>query len=349
MLVGAPPGTSGSAYPSGWMTCENFVGYLKHFIKHSKCSITQQVLLIIDNHESHTSIEALDLCKANGVTLLTIPPHCSHEMQPLDVSVYGPLKKFYNDACTSWMHSNAAIPMTIYNIAQCFGEAYPSAFTPRNILSGFRATGIWPFNRHVFDSDRYIAADVTDRDCQLPASDMVAATGTTDGAVTVSSDAAVDCVESFCSGTNSAATTCENSTTYSVSAIIPAPTSSNDASATQNAAEPEPEPVLVVAEPVNSEEVNCASTGSECMPTTSSVITPEQIRPFPKAGSRKKSRTSVSCERAETRILTDTPVKKQLEIKAAQKRTVKKRIKGKTVPDWQWCKERTDKQEHEEI
>ena len=217
MLVGAPPGTSGSAYPSGWMTCENFVGYLKHFIKHSKCSITQQVLLIIDNHESHTSIEALDLCKANGVTLLTIPPHCSHEMQPLDVSIYGPLKKFYNDACTSWMHSNAAIPMTIYNIVQCFGEAYPSAFTPRNILSGFRATGIWPFNRHVFDSDRYIAADITDRDCQLPASDMVAATGTTDGAVTVSSDAAVDCVESFCSGTNSAATTCENSTTYSVS------------------------------------------------------------------------------------------------------------------------------------
>jgi len=186
MLVGAPPGTSGSAYPSGWMTCENFVGYLKHFIKHSKCSITQQVLLIIDNHESHTSIEALDLCKANGVTLLTIPPHCSHEMQPLGVSIYGPLKKFYNDACTSWMHSNAAIPMTIYNIVQCFGEAYPSAFTPRNILSGFRATGIWPFNRHVFDSDRYIAADVTDRDCQLPASDMVAATGTTDGAVTVS-------------------------------------------------------------------------------------------------------------------------------------------------------------------
>jgi len=53
---------------------------------------------------------------------------------------------------------------------------------------------------------------------------MVAATGTTDGAVTVSSDAAVDCVESFCSGTNSAATTCENYTTYSVSAIIPAPT-----------------------------------------------------------------------------------------------------------------------------
>lgn len=85
------------------------------------------------------------------------------------------------------------------------------------------------------------------------------------------------------------------------------------------------------------------------MPTTSSVITPEQIQPFPKAGSRKKSRTSVSRERAETRILTDTPVKKQLEIKAAQKRTVKKRIKGKTVPDWQWCKERTDKQEHEEI
>jgi len=163
MIAGSPAGTAGTAHPSGWMTSDCFIVYLKHFIYHSKSSKSQPVLLILDNHESHISIEGLDLCKANGVTLLTLPPHCSHEMQPLDVSVYGPLKKYYSDACTGWMHSNPGIVMTIYNISQCFGEAYPSAFCPKNIQSGFRSTGIWPFNRNIFVSDRFAGAHVTDR------------------------------------------------------------------------------------------------------------------------------------------------------------------------------------------
>jgi len=87
MIAGAPPGTAGSAYPSGWMTTDSFVLYLKHFIRHVKCSPNHPVMLLLDNHESHMSIEELDLCKENGVTLLTFPPHCSHRLQPLDVAV----------------------------------------------------------------------------------------------------------------------------------------------------------------------------------------------------------------------------------------------------------------------
>lgn len=141
MLFGAPTGAAGTAYPSGWMTSEVFVGYMKHFIHHARCSKESPVLLLLDNHESHLSIEVLNLSKENGVTLLTFPPHCSHRLQPLDVGVYGPLKGYYNNACTSWMHVNPGTPMSIMEIAQCFGTAYPSAFTPKNILSAFRASG----------------------------------------------------------------------------------------------------------------------------------------------------------------------------------------------------------------
>ena len=38
MLHGAPPGTVGAAHQSGWMTAENFVLYMKHFIKFTKCT-----------------------------------------------------------------------------------------------------------------------------------------------------------------------------------------------------------------------------------------------------------------------------------------------------------------------
>jgi DDE superfamily endonuclease len=155
MLHGAPPGSAGSAQPSGWMTTNNFIEYLKHFIKYSSVSVNKPALLILDNHESHISIEAIELCKESGAVLLTLPPHCSHRLQPLDVSVYGPLKRYYSNACTSWMHANPGIPMTIMNIASCFGFAYPSAFTPKNILAAFKATGIWPFNRDIYTAEDF--------------------------------------------------------------------------------------------------------------------------------------------------------------------------------------------------
>ena len=179
MIIGAPPGTAGSAYPSGWMTAATFVCYLKHFIHHVKCSPSHPVLLQLDNHESHMSIEGLDLCKQNGVTLLTFPPHCSHRLQPQDVAVYGPLKQYYGSTCTSWLHRNPAVPMTVMIIAQCFGNAYGKAFTPTNILSAFRATGIWPFNRNVFSQAEFAAANVTDREFASPdSSDLVATCST---------------------------------------------------------------------------------------------------------------------------------------------------------------------------
>lgn len=42
------------------------------------------------------------------------------------------------------------------------GEAYPLAFTPRNCISGFRSTGIFPFNSNIFNDDDFIASTVTD-------------------------------------------------------------------------------------------------------------------------------------------------------------------------------------------
>uniref|UniRef100_H2YFE2 DDE-1 domain-containing protein n=1 Tax=Ciona savignyi TaxID=51511 RepID=H2YFE2_CIOSA len=57
---------------------------MEHFIKHSSSSKENPSLLIFDNHESHMSLKVLDLARENGVTILTLPPHCSHKMQPLE-------------------------------------------------------------------------------------------------------------------------------------------------------------------------------------------------------------------------------------------------------------------------
>ena len=106
MLINGPENSSGLAHNSGWMTKENFVITLKHFIKYSKVSKENPCLLLLDNHECHVNVEVISVAKEHGVHLLTLPPHCNHRLQPLDVSVYGPFKARYNAASSSWMTSN---------------------------------------------------------------------------------------------------------------------------------------------------------------------------------------------------------------------------------------------------
>ena len=78
------------------MTTYSFLNVTEHFVKHSNASIDNQALLIMHNHESHSSIDAIEYVKQHGMTLLTIHSHCSHKLQLLGVSVYGPFKSYYS-------------------------------------------------------------------------------------------------------------------------------------------------------------------------------------------------------------------------------------------------------------
>ena len=119
--------------------------------------------MILDNHDLHLSIEVLDYAKDNGIVMLTIPPHCSHKVQPLDCTVFGPFKRYYSTAVKSWMVDNPGKPMTIYNIPQIVAQAFPKAMTMENITAGFRATGIFPYNPSVHRATDFIPSLVTDR------------------------------------------------------------------------------------------------------------------------------------------------------------------------------------------
>lgn len=163
MLKGAPPGSLGLAAPSGWMNSELFVAVIRHFIKNSNSSPENPSLLIFDNHESHLSLEALNLAKSFGVTVLTLHPHTSAKLQPLDVGVFGPFKTFFNGAIDSWLLRNPGKPITIYDLAECIGTAYNRAMTPMNIINSFKSCGIFPFDRNIFTDIDFLPSEVTNR------------------------------------------------------------------------------------------------------------------------------------------------------------------------------------------
>ena len=85
-------GAIGVTSPSGWIDKDLFVRYLKHFVAYVKPTESQPVVVILDGHRSHKSIEAVEFARANHVHLITIPPRTSHRLQPLDLTFFGPLK-----------------------------------------------------------------------------------------------------------------------------------------------------------------------------------------------------------------------------------------------------------------
>lgn len=83
-------------------------------VNHVKPTPENPMLLLLDNHHSHVAIDIILYAKANGIIMLSFPPHCSHKLQPLDRTVYGPLKRYVSVAQD--MRCHPGIPMTIYDL-----------------------------------------------------------------------------------------------------------------------------------------------------------------------------------------------------------------------------------------
>lgn len=142
------------ANENGWMTQKEFLHWMRHFIEFSGASKSAPKLLLLDNHGSHMSVDVIDLAMDNGVTILTFPPHCSHRMQLLDVTVY-------DQAHDNWMKRNAGNSMQIMHIPMLIRQALERGATTANTTSGFKCTGIGPFDDGIFEETDFILPEVT--------------------------------------------------------------------------------------------------------------------------------------------------------------------------------------------
>lgn len=146
------------------MTTKSFVKFLQHFAKYSHASDNNCVLLILDNHEKHVGVDVINFATSNGITLLTLSPHCSHKLQPLDIAVNSSFKSRYNTTMNNWMLSSPGKTITIYNIPRFIKTIMSQAFSQSNIISGFEKARIHPVNPQIFTDDDFLCSVVTGRE-----------------------------------------------------------------------------------------------------------------------------------------------------------------------------------------
>jgi len=61
------------------------------------------------------------------------------------------------------MRNNRGRPMSIYDIPLIVKQALPMAATMSNIRSGFKVSGIWPYNPDIFTDEEFLPSYITDR------------------------------------------------------------------------------------------------------------------------------------------------------------------------------------------
>ena len=131
---GEVPGTRYGLSKKGWTDRELFQGWLQHhFLSHAVPG--RPLLLLLDGHSSHYDPDTIHFAKEHSVIIFCIPPHMTHEAQPLDVSFFKPLKDHWGEVCHDFYQKSPGKVVTKFNFSELFSKAWLKTCTPETICS----------------------------------------------------------------------------------------------------------------------------------------------------------------------------------------------------------------------
>jgi hypothetical protein len=102
-------------------------------------------MLVLDGHKSHKLAKFQEYYKANNIITLYLPAHSSHLTQPLDIGCFGPLKRAYGREIDLYIKAHITY-ITKLEFLIAFKAAFVKSITKQNAESGFRGSGLIPFN-----------------------------------------------------------------------------------------------------------------------------------------------------------------------------------------------------------
>ena len=96
-MEGGPAAAVYGISDSGWMDGANFLSWFTKLFLSAVSYLTETapVLLFLDGHHSHISLELIRRAHGSNVLLLCLPPNTTHLLQSLDVGVFAPMKSVW--------------------------------------------------------------------------------------------------------------------------------------------------------------------------------------------------------------------------------------------------------------
>lgn len=145
---------------SGFVDGELFLEWFRHiFLVHTPSNKPR--LLLLDGHASHLGAPLIREAIQNDVTLLCLPPHTTHMLQPLDVAVFRSLKAKISKYVCQGKAIRGDLWVAKKDFSGIFRLAFEEAFTIRNICDGFQTCGISPFNPNAVNKSLLQHSQVT--------------------------------------------------------------------------------------------------------------------------------------------------------------------------------------------
>ena len=116
------------------------------------------IVFWIDGYSSHLTYHTSQLCERNHILLYCFKAHSSHICQPNDVGPFKPLKNEWRKAVSEWRLKNPYATLNKVNFAGVLSAAVRK-LDQASIVSGYRSTGLYPFDENAVHYERLTATN----------------------------------------------------------------------------------------------------------------------------------------------------------------------------------------------
>ena len=154
-----------SSSANGWMTKYLFLAWsinLCHWISFHRKKLPKEkagkkAILFLDGHSSRLCPAAIDYFQRHNVTVIILPSHTTHILQPFDICISSPLKTCFKKMLVRWKNlifdecnseSDRLRKITIISII----EAFSKTVTPFSSMQSFRKAGFYPLSFNALNS-----------------------------------------------------------------------------------------------------------------------------------------------------------------------------------------------------
>ena len=153
------PGSEFASSDNGWMDRDLFETWLRDVFNPAvtRMRIHWPVLLIVDRAQVHLGTNASVFCETHGIILYILYPNATHLMQPMDLTLMGPLKQHYRECVRTWIHDNTDKTYDKYAFPEVFAETWRRVASLENGCKGFRKAGLYPLNRQAIPEHKLVS------------------------------------------------------------------------------------------------------------------------------------------------------------------------------------------------